>query len=372
VPTIRADRLFFYILLSLALLATIVLVWPYIGAVVLAVTVAVVLQPLHRFFLRLARGHNGPATVLTMIATGIMVVIPVLLGFVLLLDAFSALAEDLAGAVQAPRDSLMQPLQELEAWIIQSGIADRIAFQQGDIQQTAQSWFSQLGSDFIGWVASIGMSTFNLIVPFIVFFSLLGTLLAYGDRTIQLVKDISPMDDAIDQLFLDRLRIMTRAMMRSIIIVAFAQGAVTGLLMAVGSTPHIIPLTILAMLLAILPGGAALVAVPVGLIHLYVGNTWQGAIIILASVTFIAGLDNQLRPLLVSKDAYLNRALVLLSVFSGIALFGFMGVVYGPLIMIFASTTLEVYLGYFHPDVPEATPQPVTSPESPTDSESEQ
>ncbi|MEZ4560008.1 MAG: hypothetical protein R2854_26795 [Caldilineaceae bacterium] len=38
-----------------------------------------------------------------------------------------------------------------------------------------------------------------------------------------------------------------------------------------------------------------------------------------------------------------------MSVFSGIAMFGFMGVVYGPLIMIFCSTTIEVYLTYFGP-----------------------
>ena len=47
---------------------------------------------------------------------------------------------------------------------------------------------------------------------------------------------------------------------------------------------------------------------------------------------------------------------VLLSVFSGIALFGFMGVVYGPLIMILFTTTLEVYLKYYRPGAPEVTP----------------
>ena len=123
--------------------------------------------------------------------------------------------------------------------------------------------------------------------------------------------------------------------------------------MALTDTPHILPLTALAMILAILPYGAALVGVPVGLIHLLVGNTFEGVFILLGSLTFIAALDNQIRPLLVSKDAYLNRAFVFLSVFSGIALFGFMGVVYGPLIMILFSTTLEVYLKYYRVETPD-------------------
>jgi predicted PurR-regulated permease PerM len=149
------------------------------------------------------------------------------------------------------------------------------------------------------------------------------------------------------------MRIRTVAMMRSIVVIAVIQGAVTGLIMWIGGTPNIIPLTLVAMLFSILPGGAALVGVPVGLMHLLVGNYWAGALITLGTITFVASLDNQVRPMLVSKDAYLNRAFVLLSVFSGIALFGFMGVVYGPLIMILFTTTLEVYVDYYRPGPPE-------------------
>ncbi len=149
---------------------------------------------------------------------------------------------------------------------------------------------------------------------------------------------------------------MIKAMLKSILIAAVVEGLVLGLLMAMTDTPHALPLTALAIILAILPYGAALVGVPVGLVHLLIGNTFEGILLVFGSLTFIAALDNQIRPLLVSKDAYLNRAFVFLSVFSGIALFGFMGVVYGPLIMILFSTTLEVYLKYYKFDVaPPAT-----------------
>ena len=57
-----------------------------------------------------------------------------------------------------------------------------------------------------------------------------------------------------------------------IVVIAVVQGAVTGIIMALGSTPHVIPLTLLAMLLSIIPGGAAFVAVPVGIVHLMSGN----------------------------------------------------------------------------------------------------
>ena len=120
---------------------------------------------------------------------------------------------------------------------------------------------------------------------------------------------------------------------------------------------------------AILPLGVAIITIPVGVIHLVLGNTWQGALIIVISLTIIASMDNWLRPRLVSKKAYLNPPLVLLSVFGGISLFGFFGVIYGPIIMILFVTTIEVYLDYYrqgavenaHPalsDQPESGRQP--------------
>ena len=334
---IRADQRFFNWLFLFVIVITVVLIWPYMNSVVLAVTVAAVLQPLHQFFLRRVGGRRGIATALTMVTALLLIGIPLLVGAFLLFESFTLLAKDVVSAVQRPETGLLNPLQTLEGWLASSGLADRLLLGEAQIAQSVNAMATDIGARFLTWLASIGTSTYNVIVPAILFMSLLGTLLANGERVIQLLKAISPLDDAVDQLFLDRLNIMTRTMMLSIVVIAVIQGIITGLIMAIGRTPHILPLTFLAILFSILPAGAAVIAVPVGLVHLLVGNTWQGAVIVVASVTFVASLDNQVRPLLVSKDAYLNRAFVLLSVFSGIALFGFMGVVYGPLIMILAA-----------------------------------
>ncbi len=60
----------------------------------------------------------------------------------------------------------------------------------------------------------------------------------------------------------------------------------------------------------------------------------------------VANIDAVLRPVLVPKDAYLNPALVMLSVFGGLNLMGFIGLIYGPVIMILLVTSIEVYAKY--------------------------
>ena len=58
----------------------------------------------------------------------------------------------------------------------------------------------------------------------------------------------------------------------------------------------------------------------------------------------VSNIDAVLRPKLVPKEAQLSSALVLLSLFGGVKLFGFLGVIYGPVVMIFLLTTVEVYM----------------------------
>ncbi len=88
-------------------------------------------------------------------------------------------------------------------------------------------------------------------------------------------------------------------------------------------------------------------------LELIVGNYFGGVLVLLGYFLIVSNIDNLLRPRLVSKEAYLSFALVLLSALGGYELFGFFGVVYGPVLMILFLTVLEVYETYYaHDDLP--------------------
>ena len=82
-----------------------------------------------------------------------------------------------------------------------------------------------------------------------------------------------------------------------------------------------------------------------------------GLFVILFHVLVVTNIDNVLRPILVPKAARLDSALMLLSVFSGIAMFGFLGLVIGPVLMIVVVTTISVYLAVYK-GVPLSEPEP--------------
>jgi predicted PurR-regulated permease PerM len=99
--------------------------------------------------------------------------------------------------------------------------------------------------------------------------------------------------------------------------------------------------------MSILPLGCGLIGVPIGIIQIALGHVWQGIVILVGYVVVVTNIDYLLRPRLVSRETQINRALVLLSVFGGLKLFGFLGVIYGPVIMVFLVTTIEIYLEYY-------------------------
>ena len=74
------------------------------------------------------------------------------------------------------------------------------------------------------------------------------------------------------------------------------------------------------------------------------GNVFGGVFVIAWHLIVVTNIDNFLRPILVPRAARLDSALMLLAVFAGITMFGFLGIVIGPVLMIVIVTTVSVYL----------------------------
>jgi predicted PurR-regulated permease PerM len=104
---------------------------------------------------------------------------------------------------------------------------------------------------------------------------------------------------------------------------------------------------ILLTALSVIPLGSGIITIPFGIGLMFFGNIAGGLFVVLFHLFAITNIDNFLRPILVPKQARLDSALMLLSVFSGIAMFGFFGIIVGPVVMIVIVTTISVYLAVY-------------------------
>ena len=82
------------------------------------------------------------------------------------------------------------------------------------------------------------------------------------------------------------------------------------------------------------------------MIDLIVTGHWGGAIFLAILLTVVAGVvDNVLRPWFMSGRARLSGLVVFIAVIGGMAVFGLLGIVLGPIVVALAASVLDLYAG---------------------------
>jgi predicted PurR-regulated permease PerM len=128
------------------------------------------------------------------------------------------------------------------------------------------------------------------------------------------------------------------------IVTAFVQGAVASLGFWIFGVESPILWGLVTIIVAILPFvGAALVWLPSAVYKLFIGETFNGLGILFYGILIISTIDNLIRPSIIGSRAKIHPALVLLGVLGGIELFGFLGIIIGPLILSISTMFMDLY-----------------------------
>jgi predicted PurR-regulated permease PerM len=93
--------------------------------------------------------------------------------------------------------------------------------------------------------------------------------------------------------------------------------------------------------------GAAAVYVPMGIYLLAIGNTWQGIAILIYGFGVVGTSDNISRLLLAKKIADVHPLITIIGVIIGVSLFGFIGLIFGPLLISMYILLLDIYSNEF-------------------------
>ncbi|NOR88933.1 MAG: AI-2E family transporter, partial [Anaerolineales bacterium] len=232
--------------------------------------------------------------------------------------------------------------------ILQDTGQEDVTVDEADIAAMLQ----EAGAALVGWVGEVILSLAqsiprfftNAIVVLVLMFVMLPLYKSPGKDA---VADIAPFPPEITQLFMDKSDMMITAMFKGTFVIAIVSGLAMGIVFWIAGVPYVTLLSIISAFLSLIPMvGISLIAWPVGILLILAGNVWQGIFVIAAFMLVVANIDNVLRPMLIPKGAHLNTALVILSVLGGLSLMGFIGVIYGPVIMILLVTSIEVYTKY--------------------------
>ena len=158
-------------------------------------------------------------------------------------------------------------------------------------------------------------------------------LLRDGRTITKKIGEATPLSAETRKLLFDKFLTVMRATMKGSFVVAVAQGSLGAVIFWILGIHAPILWGVLMAFLSLLPAvGAGFVWLPVALYLLATGAVWQGVVLIVFGVFVIGLVDNLLRPILVGKDTAMPDYIVLISTLGGIGVFGFNGLILGPLI----------------------------------------
>lgn len=341
-PT-NSSRYFFYGLLSLVLFATFFVVSPFIGSIILAFLTAAMSQPIYRFFLRIFRQNTIISSLLSMALIVLIVVLPILIMVQLTILQLLQFSSDIRLYTTEHEVNL-----ETAVSYINDVIASVPYFDQEITVEQARLAIEQSVSTsarfIVDRVVRTGAGTLDVVTQLFVYLFLLFFFLPVQKKIPQMIAKISPLDDDLDLLFFRKATAMAQSMLLGTLVISVIQALLGGLVLYLAGAPYVMFWIVLMTFLGIIPVvGSSTVLIPAGFLFLVTGQPLTGIAILLVTIIFISNVDNFLRPQLVSKEAELHPAFLLVGVLGGIKAFGLLGVIYGPVIMILLVTMLIVF-----------------------------
>lgn len=332
-PETSAQKLqayfFFGFLLVIGITALLIL-FPYLGAAILAATFAIIFHPAFERVAKMFRGLRSLAAFITVFLVLLIVLVPlVFIGVQVFQDA-GALYSYITtrGVTDVLFDLVPDRLQEV---LVQSSV--NINSEVGKILSSA---IASLGPIFSG--------TFSFFISFFIFLIIFYYLLKDGEKLKDWIVSFSPLPDKYDDEIIERLKRTINAVVRGSLVIALVQGFIAGLGYFVFGVPNAAFWGSVTAISALIPGiGTSLILIP-AILYLFVTGMTTGALGLLIWGAVAVGLiDNFLGPKLMNRGSNLHPLVMLLSVIGGISLFGPFGFLIGPLVFSLFFSLVDIY-----------------------------
>ena len=183
-----------------------------------------------------------------------------------------------------------------------------------------------------GLVAA-GQGALKLMLQLAVMLYLLFFFLRDGEKLVDTLVRILPLGDEREYRLLGQFAAVSRVSVTSLIVIGAVQGGLGGVTLALLGVGSPVLLGVVMGLLSVIPAvGPGLVWAPIA-VWLFASGMWvQGLILVIVGVLVVGLADNLLRPMLVGRSARLPDYVVLLATLGGLSVFGFSGLVIGPVL----------------------------------------
>ena len=319
----------------------------YFILIVVAAVVAYLFGPLYnRLNEKMGKGLSATLTLLAAFAS---VIVPIALIVLIAVVQISEMVRGVAVWVERTDMSTLgdKTLKFVNELLARVPFAD-VTVTPGMIRKAMATVAQNGGEWLLHTLQGAAGGLIGGITGAILFLYVFISLLTNKEAVQRLIRQLNPLGEEATDLYLDKMGAMVNGTVRGQFIIAVCQGIAGAISIYIGGFHDgFFIFAILLSALSVIPLGSGVISIPFGIGMMLFGNVFGGIFVIAFHIIVVTNIDNFLRPILVPRQARLDSALMLLSVFAGIAMFGAFGIVIGPVLMIVIVTTISVYLAVY-------------------------
>lgn len=289
---------------------------PFMGGILGACTIYIMVRDQMLYLTQKKKIRKSVTAIILLIEAILCFLVPLSLAVWLLISKLQTVNVDTA--------TFVDTITNLADWMRRKTEYDLLS--KENISSIA-SILPGIGQFLMGGISSFAVNLFVLV--FVLYFMLIG-----GTKMEQYIYELLPFSDSNKKHVMNEINMIVRANAIGIPLLAIIQGAIATLGYYLFDAPSALLFGFLTCFATVIPiVGTTLVWFPLAA-YMAISGDWPHAIgLLLYCGLIVTNIDNLIRFILQKKMADTHPLITIFGVVIGLSLFGFMGVIFGPLLI---------------------------------------
>jgi predicted PurR-regulated permease PerM len=267
----------------------------------------------------------------SMIAIVLILLIIIIPSFIII----SALAKQTMGFINSFDQTYFEKV---------NGYVVNVLGPRADLRENFNQFMTEIKNIAVKSAVSIASSVADIVLGLFIMFFMMYYGFVEGAGWLSSLKKFIPFTKERKEKLVRRIKDVTQGVLYGQILVALLQGALGGLGFFIIGIKNPVFWGFIMTILAFIPVvGTGLVWVPAGIIELINHNVLGGIFIFVFGFFMVAGIDNFLKPKIISGKAKIHPIIALIGVLGGLKVFGLFGMIIGPVIAALFITMAEFF-----------------------------
>lgn len=326
---IKGQKYIIITLIILAIILAFLIVKPFIIVLLTSAVLAYIFYPGYKWMHKKLKSKNAAAWIMTII---IMLIIIIPTGFLF----YQVTKEASIGYVQF-QHYVSSGFETCEQGKICDFLKNpQVTYQIESSIEKVTTYISENANTIIFSIPKRLLEL--LIMLFSIFF-----FLRDGPEMLAGIRKHTPLKTVHEEKILSQLKEVTRSVIYGVFVIAIIEGVIAALTFWFAGLSSPILWAFIVAILAFIPFiGPTIVWVPAAIIQLFFSEPWAAFIIVIGGAV-ISSIDFFIKPRTIGKRAKVHPIVIFIGLLGGLAFFGLVGIILGPLILALLISFLKMY-----------------------------